>query len=100
MLRPSRMDSSLSEASTPLGTIDSEMQECQRSTSSTYSAGKGALPAKQQLWASERLDMTPLGMVSVLHTEKNKLPWLHTLNSIRNRMIPWQTGCLPSESSC
>ena len=48
------------------------MQERQRSNSSTHSAGKGALSAKHQLWASERLDMTPLGMVSALHTKRLK----------------------------
>lgn len=52
------------------------MQERQRSNSSTHSAGKGALSAKHQLWASERLDMTPLGMVSAIHTEETKVPWL------------------------
>lgn len=73
------------------------MQERQRSNSSTHSAGKGALSAKHQLWGSERLDMTPLGMVSALHTEETKVPWWHRLDSMSNPVIPWQTGCLPSE---
>lgn len=49
---------------TPSGSIDSATQDRQRSAASSVSSGRSFKPYKQQQWADERIDMTPLGLVS------------------------------------
>ena len=48
---------------TPSTSIDSVTQDRQRSAASSVSSVRGLKPSKQQAWAHDRLDMTPLGLV-------------------------------------